>query len=146
MLAANLGAREYLDRVCREIQRLDASQIEAVADLIEQAYRDDRLVFVIAAPFAIFAFFGGELFVYPEAEVGLGIGEPVGVRTGNVFFVSGFVFPFRCLGVGAIFRSCNDFFRTLGLWFGLGSCRARKPLPLLSHPTISIASMAAGLT
>jgi D-sedoheptulose 7-phosphate isomerase len=47
MLAASLGAKDYLDRVCREIRRLDASQIETVADLIERAYRDDRFVFVI---------------------------------------------------------------------------------------------------
>jgi D-sedoheptulose 7-phosphate isomerase len=47
MLAANLGARDYLDRVCREIQRIDASQLETVADLIERAYHADRFVFVI---------------------------------------------------------------------------------------------------
>lgn len=47
MLAANLGAREYLDRVCQEIQRLDPSQIVNVAELIERAYQADRFVFVI---------------------------------------------------------------------------------------------------
>ncbi|QDV36722.1 D-sedoheptulose-7-phosphate isomerase [Tautonia plasticadhaerens] len=47
MLAANLGARDYLDRVCEEIRRIDVPQLENVAGLIEQAYRDDRLVFVI---------------------------------------------------------------------------------------------------
>ncbi|RUL87390.1 SIS domain-containing protein [Tautonia sociabilis] len=47
MLAANLDARAYLDRVCREIQRIDASQLETVADLIERSYHADRFVFVI---------------------------------------------------------------------------------------------------
>ncbi|MEW4567477.1 SIS domain-containing protein [Tautonia sp. JC769] len=47
MLAANLGARDYLDRVCREIQRIDAAELETVADLIERAYHADRFVFVI---------------------------------------------------------------------------------------------------
>ena len=47
MLAASLGAKDYLDRVCREIRRIDTEQLETVAELIERAYRDDRFVFVI---------------------------------------------------------------------------------------------------
>ena len=47
MLAATLGAQDYLDRVCREIHRIDTGQLESIAELIERAYRDDRFVFVI---------------------------------------------------------------------------------------------------
>lgn len=47
MLAATLGARDYLDRVGRELQRLDIDQIETVAGLIERAYRADRFVFIV---------------------------------------------------------------------------------------------------
>lgn len=47
MLGANLGARAYLDRVCREIQRVDLDQVENLSNLIEAAYREDRTVFVI---------------------------------------------------------------------------------------------------
>ena len=46
MLGATMGAREYLDRVCREIRRLDAAQVERLSDLIEAAYRDGRAVFI----------------------------------------------------------------------------------------------------
>ncbi len=47
MLGATLGIKEYLDRVCHEIQRLDASQIERMSDLIEDAYHAGRFVFII---------------------------------------------------------------------------------------------------
>ncbi|MBX6312411.1 MAG: SIS domain-containing protein [Isosphaeraceae bacterium] len=47
MLGAILGAKEYLDRVCREIQRLDTDQIRNVSDLIEAAYHAGRFVFII---------------------------------------------------------------------------------------------------
>ncbi|MEO6808793.1 MAG: SIS domain-containing protein, partial [Isosphaeraceae bacterium] len=47
MLGATLGARDYLDRVCREAQRLDHRQIENLSDLIESAYHDGRFVFII---------------------------------------------------------------------------------------------------
>jgi D-sedoheptulose 7-phosphate isomerase len=47
MLGAILGAKEYLDRVCREIQELDLSQAETLSDLIEDAYRAGRFVFII---------------------------------------------------------------------------------------------------
>src|SRR5919206_647186 len=46
MLGATLGAKEYLDRVCREIQRLDPAQVEGLSALIERAYHDGRFVFI----------------------------------------------------------------------------------------------------
>jgi D-sedoheptulose 7-phosphate isomerase len=46
MLGATLGAKEYLDRVCREVDRLDIGQIERLSDLIEDAYNNDRFVFI----------------------------------------------------------------------------------------------------
>jgi D-sedoheptulose 7-phosphate isomerase len=47
MLGAIVGAKEYFDRVCREIQRLDLRQLEQISGLIEQAYHDGRFVFII---------------------------------------------------------------------------------------------------
>jgi D-sedoheptulose 7-phosphate isomerase len=47
MLGAMLGAKEYLDRVCREIQRLDLEQLEQMSGLIEDAYHSGRFVFII---------------------------------------------------------------------------------------------------
>src|SRR5579871_5744630 len=46
MLGATLGAKDYLDRVCREIQQLDMSQLEKLSDLIEDAYHAGRFVFI----------------------------------------------------------------------------------------------------
>jgi D-sedoheptulose 7-phosphate isomerase len=46
MLGATLGAKDYLDRVCREIQQLDMSQLEKLSDLIENAYHAGRFVFI----------------------------------------------------------------------------------------------------
>jgi len=46
MLGATLGVKDYLDRVCREVQRLDLAQVEAVSDLIEAAYHAGRFVFI----------------------------------------------------------------------------------------------------
>src|SRR3954454_14909997 len=46
MLGATLGAKDYLGRVCREIQRLDTAQVERVSDLIEEAYHAGRFVFI----------------------------------------------------------------------------------------------------
>ena len=46
MLGATLGAKEYLDRVCREIRRLDLRQVEVLSDLIEDAYHAGRFVFI----------------------------------------------------------------------------------------------------
>ena len=47
MLGATLGAKDYFERVCQEIERLDLAQIEQFSDLIEQAYHASRFVFVI---------------------------------------------------------------------------------------------------
>jgi D-sedoheptulose 7-phosphate isomerase len=47
MLGQILGAKDYLDRVCREIQSLDLGQLEEVSRVIEDAYRDGRFVFII---------------------------------------------------------------------------------------------------
>jgi D-sedoheptulose 7-phosphate isomerase len=47
MLGATLGAKDYLDRVCREIQRLDLNQVEQMSRLIEDAYHAGRFVFII---------------------------------------------------------------------------------------------------
>jgi D-sedoheptulose 7-phosphate isomerase len=46
MLGAILGAKDYLDRVCREIERLDLAQVEKLSDLIEDAYHAGRFVFI----------------------------------------------------------------------------------------------------
>ena len=47
MLGATLGAKDYLDRVCHEIHRVDLAQVEALSELIEQAYHAGRFIFVI---------------------------------------------------------------------------------------------------
>jgi D-sedoheptulose 7-phosphate isomerase len=47
MLGAKLGAKDYLDRVCQEIQRLDMDQIERLSGLIEEVYHAGRFVFII---------------------------------------------------------------------------------------------------
>ena len=47
MLGATLSAKDYFDRVCREIKRLDLTQIEAFAQLIEDAYHAGKFVFII---------------------------------------------------------------------------------------------------
>ena len=47
MLGATLGVKDYLDRVCRDIQELDPAQIENLSGLIETAYHTDRFVFII---------------------------------------------------------------------------------------------------
>lgn len=47
MLGAVLGARDYLDRVCREIRALDLKQVEAFSELLERAYHDGKFVFII---------------------------------------------------------------------------------------------------
>jgi len=47
VLGQILGAKDYLDRVCREIQSLDLDQLENVSRVIEGAYRDGRFVFII---------------------------------------------------------------------------------------------------
>ncbi len=47
MLGATLGVRDYLDRVCREIQELDPAQVQDLSDVIESAYHSGRFVFII---------------------------------------------------------------------------------------------------
>jgi len=47
MLGATLGAKDYFDRVCREIQRFDLGQIEAFSQVIEDAYHAGKFVFII---------------------------------------------------------------------------------------------------
>ena len=47
MLGATLGAKDYFDRVCREIQRLDLGQIDAFSQLVEDAYHAGKFVFII---------------------------------------------------------------------------------------------------
>ncbi len=47
MIGSTLGVRDYLDRVCREIQRVDAGQVENLSRLIESAYDSGRFVFII---------------------------------------------------------------------------------------------------
>jgi D-sedoheptulose 7-phosphate isomerase len=46
MLGATLGAKDYMERVCREIQRLDMGQVERLSELIERAYHAGRFVFI----------------------------------------------------------------------------------------------------
>jgi D-sedoheptulose 7-phosphate isomerase len=46
MLGATLGAKDYLQRVCDEIRRLDTTQLEALSGLIEEAYHAGRFVFI----------------------------------------------------------------------------------------------------
>ena len=47
MLGVTLGANDYLDRVCEEIRKIDRGQVEALSNLIDQAYRGGRFVFII---------------------------------------------------------------------------------------------------
>jgi D-sedoheptulose 7-phosphate isomerase len=47
MLGATLGAGAYLQRFCREVERLDLGQVERLSDLIERAYEADRFVFIV---------------------------------------------------------------------------------------------------
>jgi D-sedoheptulose 7-phosphate isomerase len=47
MLGATLDVKNYMDRVCREIQQLDPAQIQNMSELIERAYKDGRFVFII---------------------------------------------------------------------------------------------------
>ena len=47
MLGATLDVKTYLDKVCEDIRRIDTAQIEAVSELIEQAYESGRFVFII---------------------------------------------------------------------------------------------------
>lgn len=46
MLGATLDVREYLERVGRELLRVDTRQIEALADAIFDCYRREQFVFI----------------------------------------------------------------------------------------------------
>jgi D-sedoheptulose 7-phosphate isomerase len=46
MLGATLGVKNYLERVCDEIRRLETTQIEALSELLEDAYHAGRFVFI----------------------------------------------------------------------------------------------------
>ncbi len=47
MLGSTLGAKDYLDRVCRQVENLDLKQLENISSLIESAYHAGRFVFII---------------------------------------------------------------------------------------------------
>jgi D-sedoheptulose 7-phosphate isomerase len=47
MLGWTLNSKDYLDRVCREIQALDLGQLENVCQVVEDAYHAGRFVFII---------------------------------------------------------------------------------------------------
>ncbi|WP_435010131.1 SIS domain-containing protein [Tundrisphaera lichenicola] len=47
MLGSSMNARDYLARVCQEIEALDLAQIEKVSQIIEDAYHSGRFVFII---------------------------------------------------------------------------------------------------
>jgi D-sedoheptulose 7-phosphate isomerase len=47
MLGWTLNSKDYLDRVCREIQALDLGQLENVCQIVEDAYHAGRFVFII---------------------------------------------------------------------------------------------------
>ncbi|MDE2508932.1 MAG: SIS domain-containing protein, partial [Planctomycetota bacterium] len=46
MLGMTLGPKEYFDRVCLEIGRLDNEQVEAMSSVILDAYQSGRFVFI----------------------------------------------------------------------------------------------------
>jgi D-sedoheptulose 7-phosphate isomerase len=46
MLGATLGARAFLERVGKELLRVDVQQIEQLADLIYERYRAEKFVFI----------------------------------------------------------------------------------------------------
>ena len=46
-LGSTLGAKDYLELVCREVRNLDLGQLENIAQLIESAYHAGRFVFII---------------------------------------------------------------------------------------------------
>jgi len=47
MLGATMGPREFLDRVGKELDRIDTASIKNLADLIYECYQLGRFVFVI---------------------------------------------------------------------------------------------------
>lgn len=47
MIGATMSAGDYLALVCREIEKLDTTEVENVSELIERAYDAGRFVFII---------------------------------------------------------------------------------------------------
>lgn len=47
MLGVNLSPRAFLDRVGKELERIDPAQVQALADAIYDCYTHNRFVFVI---------------------------------------------------------------------------------------------------
>lgn len=47
MLGATLGAKDYLEKVCEEIRKVDVKQVENLSSLIEERYHSGRFVFII---------------------------------------------------------------------------------------------------
>jgi D-sedoheptulose 7-phosphate isomerase len=47
MLGAELSAAGYLNRAAAELHRIDPAEMEALAQLVEQAWRERKFVFVI---------------------------------------------------------------------------------------------------
>ncbi len=47
MLGWTLGAKDYLDRLCEEVNRLDLGQLEDVSRIVEDAYHAGHFVFII---------------------------------------------------------------------------------------------------
>jgi D-sedoheptulose 7-phosphate isomerase len=46
MLGATMGAKDYLERVCEEIRRIDPAELDGLSSLIEDAYESGRFVFI----------------------------------------------------------------------------------------------------
>jgi D-sedoheptulose 7-phosphate isomerase len=47
MLGTTLDVRPFLERVCRELMRIDPAEVKALADAVHDCYQRDRFVFVI---------------------------------------------------------------------------------------------------
>lgn len=47
MLGVTMGARQYLERVAQEMEKLDISQMEALAEAIHRRYQTGRFVYII---------------------------------------------------------------------------------------------------
>ena len=46
MLGIELNPRQFLDRVCQELARIDGAEVQALADAIHECYAHDRTVFL----------------------------------------------------------------------------------------------------
>jgi D-sedoheptulose 7-phosphate isomerase len=47
MLGATLGINQYVQRLQRELERVDAREIQAWADLLHDAWRNEKFVFIV---------------------------------------------------------------------------------------------------